>query len=163
MATRTSDPEIPMREYEQRRTKLMRAIGKSVGLVFAGTHDDHLNDTFRPHPHFEYLTGVTTEPGAILMIDPSHPHEARRAILYLRPLNPELEQWDGLRSPISAALRDACGVRTIYRTAALGRFLNEAVQRSQRLVCLHPLAQYNQPISPDLKIFRDVMERVPGV
>ncbi|MDY7107839.1 MAG: Xaa-Pro peptidase family protein [Planctomycetota bacterium] len=157
-----ADPTIPFKEYAARRQKVITALKKSVGVVFAGEQDAHLPEAWRPHPHFEYLTGVIDEPGAVLMLDPSNPVEARRDILFLRPLDPEVEKWDGLRMEISKALRDRCGFKTIFRTGHLPRFLTEAAKRSRSLACLHPLAQYNQPVTPDLEIFGKIAQRIPG-
>jgi Xaa-Pro aminopeptidase len=153
---------IPAAEFAARRKKLLALLKGSVGLVFGGEYDPHLNTAYRPHPHFEYLTGVVDEPGALLLLDPANPVEARRVLLFLKPLNPELEQWDGLRLPVSKALKDATGVSTIYRTTALPRFLGEAVKRSRRMACLHPLALHTAPLSPDLEVFKRVAERIPG-
>lgn len=157
------DPTIPLSEYAARRRKLLTALKKSIGVIYAGDHDSHLPAPYRPHPHFEYLTGVTDEPGAVLVLDPTAPVEARREMLFLPPLNPELEKWDGYRLEVSKALRDKTGFKAVFRTTHLPRFLSEAAQRAPALACLHPLAWYNQPVSPDLAVFRKIAERVPGV
>src|SRR5439155_5245781 len=91
------------------------------------------------------------------------PIENRREMLFLRPLNPELEKWDGLRSEISGALREKTGFKSVFRLDKLPLFLNEAARRTKSLACLHPLAQHTQPVSPDLAIFKKVAERIPGV
>lgn len=153
---------IPQSEYAARRKKVIEALKKSVGVIYAGDAESDLHATFRPHPHFEYLTGVTDEPGAVLVLDPTNPVEARRAMLFLKPLNPELEQWDGLRLKIGEALRQKTGMQAVFRLMYLPRFLNEAVKRSRSMACLHPLAQHDQPVSPDLALFRKIAERIPG-
>jgi len=159
----TTAPTIPLKQFEQRRTKLMRSMGTGVGLVIAGSAGDHLHDTYRPHPHFEYLTGIVDEPDAVLLLDPKHPQTNRRTILFLRELNPELEQWDGLRERIGSGLRERYGIATIFRRSQLGRFLNDAVRRTPTLLCLHPFATITQAVSPDLEIYHKVVDRVPGV
>ena len=58
----TSDPAISLKEYAGRRRKLLTGLGKSAGIVFAGDATGALDEVFRPHPHFEYLTGVVDEP-----------------------------------------------------------------------------------------------------
>jgi Xaa-Pro aminopeptidase len=157
-----ADPTIPLTEYAARRKRLLTALKKSTGIIFAGDQDAHLPEDYRPHPHFEYLTGVIDEPGAVLLLDPANPVEARREILFLRPLDPEVEKWDGLRMEVCQALRDKYGFKTIFRTGNLPRFLTEAAKRSRSLACLHPLAQYNQPITPDLELFGKIAQRIPG-
>src|SRR6185503_18675297 len=106
---------IPHSEFASRRDRLRRALKDSVGLVFAGDHDGHGDAPYRPHRHFEYLTGLTDEPGAVLLLDPANPIESRRDALLLRPLNPEVEKWDGYRLEVSAALREKTGFKSIFR------------------------------------------------
>lgn len=153
---------IPESEHAARRARLLESLGESVAVLFAGDpagHGDH--GDWRPHPHFEYFTGVTDEPGAVLVLDPTHPVEARRAALFLRPLDPELERWDGHRMEIGQPLRRKVGMQTVFRTTGLARFLAEAMRRTRVLACLHPLAWHDQPVSPDLALFRRISERVP--
>lgn len=157
-----SEPTIALKEYASRRGKVLTSLKRSIGLVFAGEPGNPLHDDFRPHPHFEYLTGVTDEAGAVLLLDPTNPVEAKRATVFLRPLNPEIEQWDGLRDPIGGDLRSRLGIASISRLNMLGRFLGEAAKRTQSLACLHPLATIDQPVSPDLAMFRRIADRVPG-
>jgi Xaa-Pro aminopeptidase len=103
------------------------------------------------------------EPGAVLVLDPTNPVEGRRCGLFLNPLNPEREKWDGYRMEISKALRDRTGFDSVFRTDMLPRLFTLAALRAKRLACLHPLAAYNQPVSADLDLFRKVAERIPGV
>ena len=154
---------IPLAEFARRRRRVCAALKRAVGVVLAGDGGGQTADRFRPHPHFEYLTGVTDEPGAVLVLDPSHLVEARREMLCLRPLDPETDQWDGLRLRISHALRERTGVQSIYRVSQLPRILRDAAARTTRRACLHPLARYDEPISPDLTLFKRVVDRVPGV
>lgn len=156
-------PRIETAEYAQRRRALRESLDGSIGLIMAGAADADLDASYRPHPHFEYLTGVVDEPGAVLLLDPSHPVESRRDTLFLQPSNPESEQWDGLRLTIGKTLRDRTGFETIHRTTMLPRVLTAAATRARSLACLHPLARYDQPVSPDLAIFKRIAERVPGV
>lgn len=160
--TSSNGPTIPLSEYAERRAKALSAIKGSIGVVFAGEADANLHHAWRPHPHFEYLTGITDEAGAALLLDPTNPVEARRSILFLRPLNPEIEKWDGFRDTISSKLRERYGVPTIMRTTAMPRFVTEAAKRAKRFSCLHPFSSYTAPVSPDLALFRAIMERIPG-
>ncbi len=154
---------IPLAEYATRRTKLLNSLKGAVGLIFAGKQADPLHDNFRPHPHFEYFTGIVDEPGAMLLLDPTNRIKSRQVMLLLEPLNREVEKWDGYRLEINKALRDKTGINTIFRDNALGRWLTDAVKRSKRVACLHPLANFDQQLSPDLEVFRKVAERIPGV
>jgi Xaa-Pro aminopeptidase len=151
---------LPQSEYAARRRKLLASLRKSLGLVFAGEGG---GDHFRPHPHFEYLTGITDEPGAVLVLDPTHPVVSRRERLFLRPLNPEEDRWEGYRMEISQPLRERTGFEAVFRLNLLPRFVTESAARCKSLSCLHPLAQYNQPVSPDLDIFQKIAQRAPGM
>ncbi len=153
---------IPLAEHAARRRKVLAALKGATGMLAAGSRTAE-GTTFRPHPHFEYLTGVIDEPEAVLLLDPGHPVEARKAMLFLPPLDPERAKWDGYRMEISKALRDRTGIEAVFRTDALPRAINAAAARSRRLACLHPPAVYTQHVSPDLAIFRKVAERMPGV
>ena len=153
---------IPLQGYAARREMVLTTLKDSVAIIFAGDMDASLHGEFRANPHFQYLTGVVDEPGAVLLLDPLNPVEARRTILFLKPLNPELEKWDGFREEISSKLKAKYGVSTIMRTTAFARFLLEATKRSKRFALLHPLAGHTSPVSPDLDIFRKSAERIPG-
>ncbi len=153
---------IPLSTYAARREHVLKALKDSVALVFAGDMDASIHGEFRAHPHFQYLTGIVDEPGAVLLLDPVNPVESRRTILFLKPLNPELEKWDGFREEISSKLRGKYGAGTIMRTTAFARFLLEATKRAKRFGLLHPLAAHTAPVSPDLDVFRKSAERIPG-
>lgn len=162
MPATSSAPSIPLSEYAARRDRVLKDLRGAVGILFAGEQSASLHSEWRPHPHFEYLTGIADEAGAALLLDPNNPVASRRAILFLRPLNPELEKWDGFRETISTALRERYGIGTVMRTLSMPRFVTDAAVRAKRLACLHPLAAYNQPVSPDLAFLRGVAERIPG-
>jgi Xaa-Pro aminopeptidase len=154
---------IPLSEYAERRARLRDTLKKSAGLVFAGDDASHGDGPWRPHLHFEYLTGIIDEPGAVVLFDPGNAVEARREMLFLRPLNPEVEKWDGYRMEVSGELRKKSGFKSIFRLDKLAMFLNEAARRNKFVACLHPLAQYTQSVSPDLAIFKHLAERIPGL
>ncbi|MDZ4754875.1 MAG: Xaa-Pro peptidase family protein [Phycisphaerae bacterium] len=163
MQSKSTDGAIPLREFADRRERVLKALKNCVGFVFAGDADPSLSHAWRPHPHFEYLTGIVDEPGAVVLLDPLSPVPARRVILFLKPLNPELEQWDGYRETICQRLRDRYGAATVMRTTALPRWGSEAIRRAKHVACLHPFAAYNAPVSPDLALFREASHRIPGL
>jgi Xaa-Pro aminopeptidase len=118
---------------------------------------------WQPASHFEYLTGIKDEPGAAVLFDAGHEDPKKRCILFLRPLNPELEAWDGYRDTISQGLKDKTGFETVLRLNHLPRLLTASARQRKTLACLHAFGVYEGPVSPDLAIFRRVSERVPGV
>lgn len=157
---------ISVREFAHRRDQVLKALrgGKAsppaVGLVFAGESGGH--GTWKPDLNFLWLTGIASEMGAAVLFDPSHPNPKRRIALFLKPLNPEAERWDGYRDEISSHLRAVTGFGFVGRTTQLPMFLAAAARRVKRLACLHSLASHTADVSPDLAVFRKVAERVPG-
>ncbi len=158
----SKSPTIALSEFASRREKLLKALDGSVGLVVAGDGDANGHHPFEASAHFLYLTGIRDEAGASLLFDPRNPNPKRRMQLFLRPLNPEREKWDGFRPEIGAELRARAGFETIFRSNMLPMQVLDAARRSRQLSLLMPLSQHTMPISSDLEIFRRVMERVPG-
>lgn len=152
---------ITQKEYAARRTKVRKALKGAAGLVFAGDEDGHLASSWRPHAHFEYLTGIINESGAVLLLDPTNSVASRREILFLHSRDPEKEQWDGLRDSIGSALRTELGFATIMRTPSLSMALKNVVSRSKKFATLMPASGIHEPISKDLALWNDVSTRVP--
>lgn len=153
-------PGIAQSEYGARREAVLKALGGATGLIFAGDPSGH---HYEADPFFAYLTGITDEPGAAVLFDESHEDPERRITLLLRPLNPEVDRWDGYRDMITGALRARYGFTSIMRTNMLPDLLLQAARRSKKLSCLHPFSNYNGAVSPDLATFRKVAERMTGV
>ncbi|MEM1329975.1 MAG: Xaa-Pro peptidase family protein [Planctomycetota bacterium] len=156
-------PELKATDLKARREKVLRSLKGAAAVVFAGDASGHLEGSWRPNTDFEYLTGIADEPGAAVVFDPSAPTPGQRIALVLRPLDPEIERWDGLREGISMALREQTGFSTIVRKQRLPMLLTNAARRTTRLACMHQLSHYDQPVSPDLAAFKLIAERVPGV
>lgn len=157
------DTNIKVSEYQARRASVLKALKGSVGVVFAGEGGAPLVGKWRPDAFFYYLTGLSEERGAAVVFDPSSPDPTRRCVLYLKPLMPEIDAWDGYRAPLGEELKKATGFDRVMRTLALPRFLTQAAIRSKRLACLHPFGTYEQPVTQDLQLFRKLAERIPGV
>ena len=155
--------DIAVDEYRDRRERLMKALKGSAGVVFAGDGGPPLVGRWQAHRHFAYLTGIDDEAGAAVLFDPGAEDPRRRIVLFLRPLNIEVEKWDGYRSEIGPGLKEATGFTTIMRAGALPAAITAAARRGKRLACLHPFAVYPAAVSPDLAAFQQVTQRVPGV
>jgi len=146
-------------DYVSRRKSVLKQLQDAAGIVFAGDG----GEDFKAHPHFIYLTGITDEPGAAVVFDPSAENPARRIVLVLRPVNPELDRWDKLRQEIGNSLKKQYGFETILRTNHVPRLLSDAGRRTKKFACLMPLSIYPAAVSADLTAFRQVAERTPGV
>lgn len=149
------------KEYASRRVSVAKAMKSAAGLVFAGDRGDAHDGAWKPHAHFAYLTGMTDEAGAVLLLDPSHPTKARREILFLPSRDPEKEQWDGLRKPLGAALRKEIGITTILRSRSLPFVIADVATHCKEFATLMPTAMTNQPISSDLDMWQKTASRNP--
>ncbi len=155
---------ITNEEYADRRQRVLKALGGSVGIVFSGDGPGPAIGKFRSDPTFRYLTGLESELGAAVLFDPTAEDPRRRISLFLRPIDPELDRWDGYREMIGETLRKRTGFATVMRTAALPRSIGVAARRAKKLACLHPFAPHTSSgVSPDLAVFRKLQEKVPGV
>jgi Xaa-Pro aminopeptidase len=159
----TPDPAILVTEYAERREALLRALEGAAAVVLAGTQSasDLPQGRRRTDGLFWYLTGLDQEFGAAVVFDPSAEDPDRRISLFLRPRDPEVERWDGVRAPLDTALKAKTGFGSIVRTPSLPVRLTDAARRTRRLACLHPFAPYDADVSPDLAFFKKICERVP--
>lgn len=153
---------ITQQEYAARREKILSALDGCAGLVFSGTSNASLETAWRPHAHFEYLTGVTNEPDGVLLFDPTNPVQARRVVLFLTSRDPEKEQWDGLRKSIGSALRKETGFATVLRTGSLPLVLSDIATRCKTFATLMPSASVMQDVSQDLALFQKISARTPN-
>lgn len=156
------DSAIKISEYQARRKKVLSGLKGAVGLMFAGEGAPPLLGEWMPDMNFKYLTGIADEPGAMVFFDPSNPDAKKRIVLLLKPVNPEIDVWDGYRDLVSEKLRKETGFDTVMRNYALPRLMTEAAKRTKRLACLHPFSAYSQPVSSDLEMFQKVAARIPG-
>lgn len=160
---RMTKPFIPTAEYAARRQKLLSELGGAAAVVFAGDGHAPLKGRWFPDRNFYYLTGIADEPGAAVLFDPSAEDPKKQITLFLRPVNPEVDRWDGYRDEISTHLKASTGFSHIMRNGSLPAVLTQAARRTKRLACLHPFTTYPAPVSADLAAFRQVSERVLGV
>jgi Xaa-Pro aminopeptidase len=154
---------IDLKEFMGRRSRVLKALKGSAAIVFAGEGGAPLIGRWRPDLHFFYLTGIETEPGAALLFDPTAEDPRRRIVLFLRPLNVEVERWDGYREQIGPELKEKTGFETVMRAGGIAAALTAAAKRGKKFACLHPFAAYPAVVSPDLAAFQSVSQRVPGV
>ena len=154
---------IHVTEYQRRRTDVLLALKGAAAVVFSGEGSPPQLGKWRPDPHFYYLTGLENEAGAAVLFDPTAENPKRRCVLFLRPLNIEKERWDGYRDEIGSVLKARTGFETIMRSDALPGMLTGAARRAKIMHCLHPFSVYPADVSPDLAVFRKIIERVPSV
>ncbi len=154
---------ISLDEYADRRHQVFKALKGAAAVIFAGEGSPPLLGQWRPDFHFLYLTGIDDEPGAAVLFNPAAEDPKRAISLFLRPLDVERDRWDGYRSQIGEPLRRSTGFQIVMRSGTLALHLTAAARRTKRLACLHALSVYPAPVSPDLAVFKQVAERIPGV
>jgi len=89
--------------FAARRKALLEAMGKGVLIISASPTFIRNNDVeheYRQHSDLYYLTGFD-EPDSVLVL--STEHAEHRAVLFLRPRDPDRETWDGPRLGIERA------------------------------------------------------------
>ena len=160
---RMTKPIIPTAEYAARRQTLLSQLGGAAAVVFAGDGHAPLKGRWFPDRNFYYLTGIADEPGAAVLFDPSAEDPKKQITLFLRPVNPEVDRWDGYRDEISTHLKASTGFTHIMRNGSLPAVLTQAARRTKRVACLHPFTTYPAAVSADLAALRQVSERVLGV
>jgi len=154
---------IALQEFIGRRNRVLRALKGSTAIVFAGEGSAPLLGRWRPDQNFFYLTGITNESAAAVLFDPSAEDPKKRIVLFLRPLDVEVERWDGYRQQIGPKLKEQTGFETVMRAGSIAAALTSAGKRGKSFACLHPFANYPAGISADLTAFQAVSLRVPGI
>jgi Xaa-Pro aminopeptidase len=155
--------QVPTDEFATRRERVLKALKGAAAVVFAGDGSPPLTGRWQANHHFVYLTGIENEAGAAVMFDPAAEDPRKRIVLFLRPLNIELEKWDGYRQQIGPELKESLRFKTIMRASSLPSMLTNAARRCKTLACLHPFSAYPAAVSPDLAAFQQITQRVPGV
>lgn len=146
--------------FKARRDLLMDSLGGGVAVLYGATQSPGIvASNFIQESNFYYLTGVS-EPGAALILAPGE--RGIREILYLRPRDPDVENWDGRREPLGDSLERATGFQEVRRTTRLGRDLSELIQRSKKGVFLGPVVSVDDDIPPALRQLQDATVRIPG-
>lgn len=88
-----------------RRRRIADAMPGGVMLLASGSEQIRTADThfpFRQDSDFDYVTGFP-EPDAIAVLAPGHPEPYA---LFVRPKDPEREQWVGWRAGVEGAVAD---------------------------------------------------------
>jgi Xaa-Pro aminopeptidase len=89
--------------FAARRAAFMEQLGDTIAIIPAGkmqTRNDDVEHAFRQNSDFFFLTGFT-EPDTIAVFDPSH--DTDNYVLFVRPRDPEMEAWNGLRAGTEGA------------------------------------------------------------
>jgi Xaa-Pro aminopeptidase len=146
--------------FKARRAEVMDSLDGGVAVMFGASGSNAIvKGAFVQESNFYYLTGIS-EPGAALILAPGE--HRYKEILYLRPRDPDVENWDGRREPLGEALEEATGFEKVLRTTSLPGQVTAMLQRSKKAVFLGPVVSASADIPKALKLLRDAQARVPG-
>lgn len=110
--------------FAERRSEFLDHLGDTLAIVPAGTEqtrNDDVDHAFRQQSDFFFLTGFT-EPDAVAVFDAT---SDEAYTLFVRPRDPELESWNGLRAGTAGAV-DRHGADAAFDIAELGSHLRRA-------------------------------------
>ena len=118
--------------FAARRKALLDAMGEGVMIIAAPPTFIRNNDVeheYRQGSDLFYLTGFD-EPDSVLVLSTVHPEQ--RAVLFLRPRDPERETWDGPRLGVERAPA-ALGIDTAFPIRELDERLPNYLENVQRV------------------------------
>ncbi|MBM4363919.1 MAG: aminopeptidase P N-terminal domain-containing protein [Deltaproteobacteria bacterium] len=117
--------------FAERRARVLERLGRAVMVLFAAPAALRNNDVeheYRQDSDLYYLTGFD-EPDAVLVLSGVH---EERATLFVRPRDPEREQWDGARAGVDGA-RGEHGLPAAYPVSELDARLPDYLGGATRL------------------------------
>jgi Xaa-Pro aminopeptidase len=120
-----------MQLFAQRRRRVLESID-GVAIIPAAPVTIRNNDVeheYRQDSDLFYLTGFD-EPDSVLIL--STAHAEHRAVLFVRPRDPEREVWDGARAGVDGA-KERCGVDASFPIAELDGKLSEYLAGAKNL------------------------------
>jgi Xaa-Pro aminopeptidase len=85
---------------------------------------------YRQDSDFHYLTGFD-EPESVLVLASEHPQH--KAVLFVRPRDPEREVWDGARAGVEGAVKDF-GADAAFPISELSAKLPEYLENHEKLL-----------------------------
>ncbi|UUR07775.1 M24 family metallopeptidase [Sphingomonas glaciei] len=160
IATSPFPPEV----FAERRRKVMAKLGGGIAVVFGakrGGGDSPVEAPFFQDPDFAWLTGITDEPGAVLVLAPA---ERRfREYLLLPSRNPEAERWERERLPLGAEIERRSGFARVMRTSNLGALVTGLAERFKEFHFFGPVVGPDSPVPASLELYGKVQQRIPGV
>ena len=145
--------------FRARREKILAEMAGGVALMFSRPR---IGEGERQDLDFQYLTGLEDEAGAALLLSPEQP--VWKEMLFLAPVDPEVNRWDGERAMLSRAVELATGAARVLRTGKLSMFLSQwvAQAKSREMVFLGPIVGHDSPVPAVLEVYQKVAARVPG-
>jgi Xaa-Pro aminopeptidase len=160
LGTRPFAPEV----YRARRARLMAELKTGLAVIHGatafGAPDNTIAAPFTQNGDFAWLTGISDEPGAVLVLAPGE--AVVKEFLFLPSRDVETERWEVERLPLGSLIEQRTGVQRVQRTARLGGVVTQLAPRAKELHFLGPVVSADAPVPAALELYSKVMARVPG-
>ena len=160
LGTRPFAPEV----YRARRARLMAELKTGLAVIHGatafGAPDNTIAAPFTQNGDFAWLTGISDEPGAVLLLAPGE--AVVKEFLFLPSRDVETERWEVERLPLGSLIEQRTGVQRVQRTARLGGVVTQLATRAKELHFLGPVVSADAPVPATLELYGKVMARVPG-
>jgi Xaa-Pro aminopeptidase len=160
LGTRPFAPEV----YRARRARLMAELKTGLAVIHGatafGAPDNTIAAPFTQNGDFAWLTGISDEPGAVLVLAPGE--AVVKEFLFLPSRDVETERWEVERLPLGSLIEQRTGVQRVQRTARLGGVVTQLATRAKELHFLGPVVSADAPVPAALELYSKVMARVPG-
>ena len=160
LGTRPFAPDV----YRARRARLMAELKTGLAVIHGataiGAPDNTIAAPFTQNGDFAWLTGISDEPGAVLVLAPGE--AVVKEFLFLPSRDVETERWEVERLPLGSLIEQRTGVQRVQRTARLGGVVTQLATRAKELHFLGPVVSADAPVPATLELYSKVMARVPG-
>lgn len=160
LGTRPFAPEV----YRARRAQVMAQLKSGLAVIYGASPAEAADNTilapFTQDGDFAWLTGISDEPGAILVLAPGE--AVVKEWLLLPARNVEAERWEVERLPLGSLMEQRTGVQRVLRTAALGALATRLASHAKELHFLGPVVSANAPVPETLQLYGKIAARVPG-
>jgi len=127
--------KIPNDLFIKNRSKLNELILPGSSIVLHSNDEMHRNGDqnfrYRQSSDFLYLTGIDQEK-SILVMNPKHPEEKYREVLFIMNASPEQVTWNGYRLSLAEA-SEISGIRNVQWLDDYERILPEILYRTQNI------------------------------
>jgi Xaa-Pro aminopeptidase len=121
--------------FIKNRSKLGKKILNESALILHSNDEMHRNGDqnfrFRQSSDFFYLTGIDQEK-SILLMNPDHPEEKFREILFIMNASPEQVTWNGYRLSLSEAA-EISGIKNVKWLDDYEKMLPEILYHSKNI------------------------------
>jgi Xaa-Pro aminopeptidase len=145
--------------YKARRAHLMSLLKKGVALVLSAPRS--ASDEDAQSPDFMYLTGLSDERDAALLLAPDAPDD--RELLFIASARPERDRWTGYRAILpSRTVEQRVGFEHLRHSEEMPWELAAQAGRTKQLDYLGGVASYDSDTPKTLEVLQKQLKNVVG-